>query len=97
MVECKRQASLVAAFAAAPKNCLAAGWTDASMRIVEGTNNQRDGSLVNIGLWAGLTLIHFSAQPQPFLVTEATASVHFSAQPETFLPMRLVNIAHNKC
>jgi len=36
----------------------------------------------------GLTLVHFSAQPKPFLVTEATASVHFSAQPETLLPVR---------
>ena len=27
----------------------------------------------------GLTLVHFSAQPQSFLVTEATASVHFSS------------------
>jgi len=43
-----------------------------------------------------LTLVHFSAQPQPFLVTEATASVHFSTQPETFLPMRPLNIAHKK-
>ena len=45
----------------------------------------------------GLTLVNFSAQPKPFLVTEATASVHFSAQPETFLPMRPLNIAHKKC
>jgi hypothetical protein len=35
VVECKRQASLVAAFAAAPHNVPAAAWTDASMRIVE--------------------------------------------------------------
>jgi hypothetical protein len=33
----------------------------------------------------GLTLVHFSAQPKPFLVTEATANVHFSAQPKPFL------------
>ena len=39
----------------------------------------------------GLTLVHLSAQPKPFLVTEATASVHFSAQPETFSPMRPPN------
>jgi len=45
----------------------------------------------------GLTLVHFSAQPKPFLVTEATASVHFSAQPETFLPMRPVDTTHIKC
>jgi len=45
----------------------------------------------------GLTIVHFSAQPKPFLVTEATASVHFSAQPETFVPMRPLNIAHKKC
>jgi hypothetical protein len=45
----------------------------------------------------GLTLVHFSAQPKPFLVTEATASVHFSAQPETFLSKRPLNIAHEKC
>jgi len=45
----------------------------------------------------GLTPVHFSAQPKPFLVTEATASVHFSAQPETFLPMRPLSIAHTMC
>jgi hypothetical protein len=30
----------------------------------------------------GLTLVHISAQPEPVLVIEATASVHFPAQPE---------------
>jgi len=44
----------------------------------------------------GLTLVHFSAQPEPFLINEATLSVHFSAQTETFLPMRPLNIAHTK-
>jgi len=43
----------------------------------------------------GLTLLHFSAQPEPFLVAEASASVHFSAQPETCMAMRPPNIAHN--
>jgi len=33
----------------------------------------------------GLTLVHFPAQIEPFLVTEATARHHFSAQPGTFL------------
>jgi hypothetical protein len=33
----------------------------------------------------GLTLVHISAQPEPILVIEATASVHFPAQPEPFL------------
>jgi hypothetical protein len=36
-------------------------------------------------MWQGLTLVRFPAQPEPFLVTEATAKVHFPAQPETFL------------
>jgi len=44
----------------------------------------------------GLTLPHFSAQPEPFLVSEATTSVHISAQPETFAPIRPHNIAHQK-
>jgi len=30
----------------------------------------------------GLTLAHFSAQPEPVMVIEATAGVHFPAQPE---------------
>jgi len=29
----------------------------------------------------GLPLVHFSAQPEPCLVTAATISVHFSAEP----------------
>jgi hypothetical protein len=33
----------------------------------------------------GLSLVHFSAQPEPFLVTEAMSSAHFSALPETFI------------
>jgi len=45
----------------------------------------------------GLTLVHFSAHPKPFLVTEATSSVHFSVQPETFLPIGPLNIAHKTC
>jgi len=45
----------------------------------------------------GLTLVHFSAQPEPLLFTEATASVHFSAQPETFLPEQPLSIAHTTC
>jgi len=32
----------------------------------------------------GLTLVHNSAQPEPLLVIEATASVHFQTQPEPF-------------
>jgi len=31
----------------------------------------------------GLTLVHFSAQPESCLVTDAKASVHFSSQLET--------------
>jgi hypothetical protein len=45
----------------------------------------------------GLTLVHFPAQPEAFLVTEATARVHFSAQPETFLSSKTPNIAHQRC
>jgi hypothetical protein len=45
----------------------------------------------------GLTPVHFSAQPEPCLVTEATASVHFSAQPETLLHMPPPDIAHKMC
>jgi hypothetical protein len=41
------------------------------------------------GVRQGLTLVHFSAQPEPCLVTEATSKVHFSAPPETFLPLTL--------
>jgi len=41
------------------------------------------------GTRQGLTLVHLSAQPEPFLVTDATASVHFLAQPGTFLMMKL--------
>jgi len=37
-----------------------------------------------------------SAQPKPYLVTEATASVHSSAQPETCLPMRPLHIARKE-
>ena len=37
----------------------------------------------------GLTLVHFSAQPEPFLVTGSAAAVNFSAQPETFLLIKL--------
>jgi len=40
----------------------------------------------------GLTLVHFSAQPQPLLVTEATASDQFSAQPRTLLTIGPANI-----
>jgi len=29
------------------------------------------------GLRQGLTLVHFSAQAEPFLVTEATTAIHF--------------------
>jgi hypothetical protein len=43
----------------------------------------------------GLTLVHFQAQPEPFLVTEATARVRFSAQPETFLSLSSPNIARS--
>ena len=45
----------------------------------------------------GLTLVHFSAQPEPFLVTEATADVHFSAQPEAFLSLNYNIKADKKC
>jgi len=45
----------------------------------------------------GLTLVHFSAQPEPLLFTEARASVLFSAQPATFMPMQPLNIAHKMC
>ena len=58
---------------------------------------QMVGAARRITAHQGLTLLHFSAQPEPFLVTKATASVHFSAQPETLLPMRPLNIAHKKC
>jgi hypothetical protein len=44
----------------------------------------------------GLTLVHITAQPGPFLVTEATAGVHFIPQLQT-LPMRPLIIAHQKC
>jgi len=44
-----------------------------------------------------LTLVHFSAQPEPLSVTEATASVHFSAQPETWLPIKPPSISYKKC
>jgi hypothetical protein len=50
-----------------------------------------------LGAGQGFTLVHFSAQPEPLLVTEATASVHFLAQPETFLPMKSPNMAHKEC
>ena len=43
----------------------------------------------------GLTLVHFSAQRELLLVTEATASVHFSAQPETLLPMKPSNVSYS--
>jgi len=46
--------------------------------------------------WQGLTLLHFSAQPEPCSVTEATASFHFSASPETLLPMTPPDIANEK-
>jgi len=45
----------------------------------------------------GLTLVHSSAQLEPPLVAEATASIHFSAQPETLLPVEPLNIANKKC
>ena len=45
----------------------------------------------------GLSVVHFSPQPEPLLVTEATARVHFSAQPETFTPIRPPNKAHQNC
>jgi hypothetical protein len=35
------------------------------------------GERVPVG--QGLTLVHFSAQTEPFLITEATSSVHLSA------------------
>jgi hypothetical protein len=37
----------------------------------------------------GLTLVHFSTQPQPVLVTDATTIVQFPAQPEMFLWIKL--------
>ena len=43
------------------------------------------------------TLVHFSAQPQPFLVIEATASRHLSAKHETFFINGTFQIAHQKC
>jgi len=46
------------------------------------------------GAGQGLTLVHFSAQPEPFLGTEATSSVHFSTRPETFVRMKPPRIAH---
>jgi hypothetical protein len=46
----------------------------------------------------GLTLVRFSAQPEPLSFTEATASVHFSAQPEAFPAIKpRPNTAHSKC
>jgi len=45
----------------------------------------------------GGTLLHFSPQPEPFLVTEATASVHFSAQPETLFVHKTSNHNPHKC
>jgi hypothetical protein len=42
----------------------------------------------------GLTLVHFSAHPEPLFEPEAKASVHLSAQPETFLPVEPPNIAN---
>jgi len=45
----------------------------------------------------GLTLVHFPAQPEPLLVTEATSGVHFSAQLEACLSLKSPNIALRKC
>ena len=47
-------------------------------------------------LWAGATRVHFPAQTEPYLVTEARARVHFSAQPETILSLKSPNIAHKQ-
>jgi hypothetical protein len=45
----------------------------------------------------GLTLVHFSAQPEPFLCTDATYAVHFiSAQLETLWSTKLHKIAPEK-
>jgi len=49
-------------------------------------------------LWRqGLTLVHFPAQPDPFLVTQVPAIFHFPAQPETLLSLKSPNAAHRKC
>jgi hypothetical protein len=53
------------------------------------------GAVKSLG--QGLTLVHFPAQPEPFMVTEATPSVHFSAQPDTALSMKHPYVAHKKC
>jgi len=51
------------------------------------TNNTKfaDNLDIVMSYKAWLTLVHFSAQPEPFMVTKATASPLLSAQPETFL------------
>ena len=41
----------------------------------------------------GLALVDLSAQTEPLLVIEATASFYLSAQPGTFLPMKPPNTA----
>jgi len=38
-----------------------------------------------------LTTVHFSAQPEPLFVTDATATVHLSCQLETFFVNKLRN------
>jgi hypothetical protein len=66
-----------------------------------GRGGQRSRHHNQDGKRQGHPLVHSSAPPEPFLVTEPTASVHFSAQPETFLaikpPNMNSNIAHKKC
>jgi hypothetical protein len=47
--------------------------------------------------YQGLTLVHFSAQPEPLVVTDATAAVHLSAQAETFVADETPQVAHEKC
>ena len=54
------------------------------------------GVRVHEGSWQGLTLVHFSAQPEPMLVTEAISSAHLSAQPETCFVLEGTNTSNKK-
>jgi hypothetical protein len=55
------------------------------------------GAVVRLASRQGLTLVHFSAQPEPFLVTEAKSSAQFSAQPETLWSMTAATTSSKKC
>jgi hypothetical protein len=58
---------------------------------------EETGCKINIekGTGQGLALAPVSAQPQPFLDTDATAAVHFSAQPQMCFVEH--QMAHEKC